>query len=192
MKTKLAVVLLLMLIGTNAVLGQQGTVIIRDKDSNTQADVAIAGNATANLLGVQGNAAGVPIPVTGTVTVSSTTSNQGTPGSAAWPVVITQGTTVTAYAGTAGMTVLASGSTSAFTATTTRVAAIWCNNETASGVLVYITDGNNIYKIGPNYTLAAGANGALLNVPTGITFTSGIRMSAGTAAAVRCQVEGMQ
>lgn len=49
---------------------------------------------------VQGNASGVPVPVSGTITVSSTTANQGTANTVAngWPVRITDGTNVAGVA----------------------------------------------------------------------------------------------
>lgn len=109
-------------------------------------------------------------------------ANQGVPGGA---VVYTTGFN-------SGITAVTSGSTTTLTTTTTAVQSIWCNNQTGLGVTLYITDGNDVYYVGPGYSFAANNNGTLLNISTGLVFTNGIKMSAGTASAVKCQVMGLQ
>lgn len=91
-----------------------------------------------------------------------------------------------------GMTVIASGSTTTITATTTRVQLIICNNQIASAVALNVTDGNNVYYSGPQYTVPSGSNVRIIDSFRGAVMTSGVLMSAGTAGAIRCQVGGLQ
>ena len=59
---------------------------------------AAGSGASAGLVTVQGNASATPIPVSGSITVASTTANQGTPNTTAnaWPTKLTDGTNVAA------------------------------------------------------------------------------------------------
>lgn len=91
-----------------------------------------------------------------------------------------------------GITTLASGSTSTITSTTTLVQSMYCNNATGSAVNVQITDGSNVYYVGPNYSLPANSNVRFISDALGYVFASGIRASAGTASAVNCQASGKQ
>lgn len=103
-------------------------------------------------------------------------------------VTIVSGTLVNDYAGTQGMTVIASGSTSAMTAATTNVPSIECNNVSAAGAnTVTIMDGNGRYYLGPNFSIPASSN-IVLNWTGFARFTSGINISAGAANAVQCEV----
>ena len=91
-----------------------------------------------------------------------------------------------------GITTLASGSTSTLTSTTTLVQSLYCNNSTASAVNIQITDGSNVYYVGPTYSLPANSNVRFVSDALGYVFASGIRASAGTASAVNCQASGKQ
>lgn len=95
-------------------LGTIGAAATAANQTNVQ---SAAGSANATVVNVQGNAGGVPLPVSGTVALSGTsavsgtvTANQGAAGASAWPVsvgntVTVQGT-VTANAGTGNFTVV--------------------------------------------------------------------------------------
>lgn len=67
-KSKFQVCLMLVLVfalwAVVITTGQQGTTIIRDSNTNVRANVKAAGTATPNVLGVQGNINGVPLPTT--------------------------------------------------------------------------------------------------------------------------------
>ncbi len=106
----------------------------------------------------------------------------------AGPVIVVNGALTTAYAGTAGMTVITSGSTSQMTGTTTNVPSIECNNISAAGAnTVTIMDGNGKYFLGPNYSIPASSN-QVMNWNGGARFTSGINISAGAANVIQCEV----
>lgn len=65
----------LLLVGN---LYSQTSTMIRDGDANIRASIKSAGNVTPNVMGVQGNASGVPIPVTvsGSATVVCPSTNK--------------------------------------------------------------------------------------------------------------------
>lgn len=188
----LALVLMSALFVIGAMQVSQGPVVIQDGGAGvTQASVKTAGTITPNVLGVQGNANGVPMPVVAGAGGLTSTVAQGTGGTTAamtWLQTLTDGVRVTAYAGTAGMTTIVSGATSAFTATTTWVPGITCNNISAAGAnTVTVMDGNGKYFMGPNFSIPASSsidrswNGGQL-------FTGGINMSAGASNVIQCAV----
>lgn len=168
-----------------AAQAQQGTVILRDSNTNTQASVKTAGTVTPNVVGVQGNASGVPIPVTlptGGITVSPS---------------ICSGATCYTSPVNAGATVISSGSTSTLFAATTGIIDGHCNNVTNAAVTLTMTDGNNVAFVGTT------TNGASFSIPAvssfsfppgliGSIMTSGIRASASAANAITCWVRGLQ
>lgn len=89
-----------------------------------------------------------------------------------------------------GISAVPNASTS-LTATTTLVTSIFCSNNTAVDRTLNITDtaGNNYTS--PGFVLAAHSNGSIFNLQRGMVMT-GIKWAAGAAAAITCQVVGMQ
>lgn len=127
-------------------------------------------------------------PVSGVVTSTLCTSATCSETVNGGPVIVVNGALTTAYAGTAGMTVITSGSTSVMTASTTNVPSIECNNISAAGAnTVTIMDGNGKYFLGPNYSIPASSN-QIMNWNGGARFTSGINISAGAANVIQCEV----
>ncbi len=74
--------------------------------------------------------------------------------------------------------------------TTIKVVTLFCANNTGSAATVTIADGG----ARPFFTaVSMAANSSMLMITgSGLTFTSGITWSAGTASAIYCQVEGVQ
>ena len=72
MKTSRIITLaILAVLVSHQLVAQQGAVIIRDSTTATQASVKAAGTATPNVVGVQGNVGGVPVPVSGVVSIGT-------------------------------------------------------------------------------------------------------------------------
>lgn len=69
---------------------------------------------------------------------------------------------------------------------------IYCNNLTGTAQTFQITDGNNAYIVGPEFSLAANSNTRFIDSPIGIEVQEGIKYSAANANAVRCQFSGKQ
>lgn len=78
------------------------------------------------------------------------------------------------------------------TASTIKVTTLFCNNITASTATLLIQ--NNVASPKTYYpTISIAANQAVSLVDgNGLTFTSGLRWTAGTSNAIQCQVEGVQ
>lgn len=92
---------------------------------------------------------------------------------------------------TYGMQLVPTSST-AVTSTTTKVQVIFCANTTGGAVTLTITD-NQGSPVTYYPAVSLPANSAtLLHSGVGLTFTSGIKWSAGTVSAVYCQIEGVQ
>jgi len=90
-----------------------------------------------------------------------------------------------------GVTVVASGSTSTITSTATLLQELHLNNIAAAAVTVSVTDGNNVFIVGPNYSIPALSN-LQLNFGVGILAAGGIKASAGTANSINMFVGGRQ
>lgn len=113
------------------------------------------------------------------------------------PVLAQQGSYVQLTAGAfvksfqPGLTVIASGSTSTITSTTTLIQNIYCNNQTAGAVTVTITDGGNHYYVGPSFSIPANSN-LSLQWDNGLVMTSGILASASAGSSIACAFGGRQ
>ncbi len=169
----------------------QGPVVIQDGGTGvTQASVKAAGVVTPNVIGVQGNASGVPIPVS-VSGGSGTTANQGTPGTTAWPITPTIGTAVTDYAGT-GVTVMTLSATSGtvVTANTLTIIALRCNNTTSGAVTVNWTDtaGNSFDT---NFSIPANSNYYAVS-PGSLIKVVGLKMWAGAVSSINCIITAKQ
>lgn len=83
-------------------------------------------------------------------------------------------------------------SDTALTTSTIKVTTLFCNNITASSATLLVQ--NNVASPKTYYpTITIAANQAVSLVDgNGLTFTSGLRWTAGTINAIQCQVEGVQ
>lgn len=197
--------LILLLVPRVSAIAQQGTVIVRDGTTNTQASVKAAGTPGTNALIIQGNASGIPVPISIVGSASGDDVNiarvggNAVIGSAGLPVSISACSGTTCYTSpvNAGATVISSGSTSTLFAATTAIVGGHCNNVTNAAVTLTATDGNNVAFIGTT------TNGTSFSIPAVSSFsfppgligeimTSGVRMSASAANAITCWVRGLQ
>jgi hypothetical protein len=90
-----------------------------------------------------------------------------------------------------GILALTLATTSTIATASALVTGIYVNNTSTSAVRLYITDASNNYYVGPNYSIAAGANGMLDLIPTGgLVFSGGIRASASVSNALNVQFIG--
>lgn len=127
------------------------------------------------------------VHTTGTGTITGTVNIQGVLNGT--PAAITpNGAFTVAMAGTTGMTVVSTGSTTTFQTATSLVTGGHCNNQAGSAVTLAVTNGTNQYYVGPSYSIPANSN-LVLNWDAGFIFTSGIHASA-SATGISCQFTG--
>lgn len=115
-----------------------------------------AGTPSGGVVSVQGVSGGTAIPISGTVTLTSTTANQGTANTVAngWPVKITDGTSTAA---------VKAASTAAVAADPAQVVALSPNNNIlANALLIKNTDGTNTAAVKAASTAAAATDPALV------------------------------
>ena len=146
---------------------QTGAVVIKDGAGATQASVKAAGTVTANVIGVQGNASGVPIPV----------------------IVTTSGGT-TAYTGTgATVTTLSSTSATVITANTIYLGQLSCYNITAGAITVNRTDtAGNQFEV--SFSIPANSNYIRsYALPEKMI---GVKMWASAASSINCTITATQ
>lgn len=102
------------------------------------------------------------------------------------------GYTTQATFNSTGAFVLTSTSTNTQTSTTTLLQTMILTNKSGSAVVCQVTDGNDRYLLGPNYSLAANGVPYVLALPTGVLMSGGIKMSCNTAGQVTVQLWGLQ
>lgn len=132
---KFLLLILLLLVAPTLGLAQAGTTVIKDGASAAQASVKAAGTVTPNVIGVQGNASGVPMPVIVT-TASGTTAYTGT------------GSTVTTLSATSGTVI---------TANTIYIGQLSCYNITAGAITISRTDTEGT-QFEVSYSIPANSN----------------------------------
>lgn len=141
---------------------------------------------TAIMLGTNkagGNTVQVPVLVDALGNLTA-----GSSGAGASTTITPNGSFVTDYAGTAGMTTVTSGTTSSFTSTTTLTTLATCTNITGTATLLNLMDGAGAYIL-RNFSVPANSN---ISLPSGLRWISGIKASAGAANAINCGFDGKQ
>jgi hypothetical protein len=82
-------------------------------------------------------------------------------------------------------------SPTAMTSTTTKVQLIHCVNNTAGAVTVTIKDGADVVYVDA-VSMAANSVFVIHYGTVGLTYTSGVKLSASANSSIKCQVEGVQ